>query len=36
MGALILDSTQFVHGLPNPMTEEQHFDWLHRECKWNP
>ena len=32
---LILDSTMFVHGLPEPMTEEQHFRLLHRECQWN-
>lgn len=34
--ALILDSTMFVHGLPEPITEEQHFRLLHKECPWNP
>lgn len=34
-GQLILDTTEFVHGFPAPMTEQQHFLWLHRECLWN-
>jgi hypothetical protein len=35
-GVLYPDTTLFVHGFKEPVSEEQHFWMLHEECPWNP
>lgn len=31
-GRVFLDETRFTHGLPSPISEEQHFLMLHKDC----
>jgi len=32
-GQITLEDTTFSHGLPSPISEEQHFLMLHEDCK---
>jgi hypothetical protein len=35
-GLALLDSTMFSHGFKYPISEEQHFWMLHKECPCSP